>query len=59
MQFTTMIYNSEYIMVQVNMEIYERLQAYLIEQDDSETTISAIIANWIDTQKIADMQESK
>jgi hypothetical protein len=48
----------EDVLVPVNRDILDRLRAYLTSIGDTETTYSAIIANWIDVQKIADMQES-
>jgi hypothetical protein len=52
----TSAYNSEIVMVPVHKEIVSRLREYLESIDDTETTYSAIIANWIDKQIIADRQ---
>ena len=49
-------YSSEYTMIMINTQIFKRLTEYLAEQGDTETNISSIVANWIDKQKIADME---
>jgi hypothetical protein len=50
--------DEKHVMVRVNREILDRLYKYLASRDDTETTVSAVITNWIDTQIVEDMQEA-